>query len=232
MNYSMFAMFFSLGLLVGNTLNAQEGAPKEKPESASNVLTTEERIAKLVKLGSGVHEIKKDESGEIVQCVIVGQARISTSLGNAKGLEMARDKADLDCSAKFVKWLKEEVSVYQSTEDETIILLEGTQSDSDEGSTLRESGKSIDKNSKKMESTAKGFVRGLTLLHKHSDDKTYTIVKGWTRSNSQAVKKMARDEDDDIQKGSSKSGVKNSKDYLKEDSATSDDADSFFGNPK
>ena len=232
MNYSMFAVVFSLSLLASNILKAQESESIENPEAATKVLTTEERIAKLVKLGSGVHQIKKDENGEIVQCFIVGQSRISTSLGNAKGLEMARDKADLDCSAKFVKWLKEEVSVYQSTEDETIILLEGAQSDNDEGSTVRESGKSIDKNSKKMESTAKGFVRGLTMLHKHSDDKMYTIVKGWTRSNSQAVKKMAKDEDDDSQKSNRKSGMKNSKGDLKEESATSDDADSFFADPK
>ena len=228
MNYVSFASVALLSLLASNALYSQENEGKEKPDTAKKILSSEERLAKLVKLGAGVHEIKKDQNGEIVRCIIVGQSRISTSLGNAKGLEMAKDKAELDCSAKFVKWLKEEVVVYQSTDDETIILLEGTESDNEAENVLRESGKAVEKNSKKMESTAKGFVRGLTMLHKHSDDRTYTIVNGWSKANSDAVKQIGKDELSDIRK----SEKKKSKGDLKEESATSDDAGGFFDDPK
>ncbi len=78
--------------------------------------SVEEQMAKLAALGPGVHKIQKGKKGQITSCVVVGQARISTALGKAKGLELARDKANLDCSAQFVKWLKEEASVYQSSD--------------------------------------------------------------------------------------------------------------------
>ena len=65
--------------------------------------SVEEQLAKLTALGPGVHSIQKDKNGHITACVVVGQARISTSLGKTKGLELARDKANLACSAEFVK---------------------------------------------------------------------------------------------------------------------------------
>ena len=159
-------------------------------EGGNDVAKEMKRIAAL---GPGVHEVQKDKKGQITSCIIVGQARISTALGKAKGIELARDKANLDCSAQFVKWLKEEVSVYQSNEDETIILMEG--SEEKENDSLKESAKSVEKNSKKMESVAKGAVRGLQMLHKETDGdgKTYTVVKGFKASNLDALKKLSED---------------------------------------
>jgi hypothetical protein len=65
----------------------------------------EKQMEKVVALGPGIHKIQKDKKGHIFSCVVVGQSRISTALGKAKGLEMARDNANLVCSAEFVKWL-------------------------------------------------------------------------------------------------------------------------------
>lgn len=153
----------------------------------------EEAMAQIVALGPGVHNIQKDKKGRITSCIVVGQARISTALGKTKGSELAREKANLACSAEFVKWLKEEVTAYQSNDEETVILLEGTEGADDES--LKESAKSVEKSSSKMESISKGLVRGLQIIHKAVDgeSKTYTIVKGWKADTADGVKRISSD---------------------------------------
>lgn len=198
----------------------------------------EERMSNIVALGRGVHNPQKDKKGRITACVVVGQARISTVLGKAKGTENARDKANLACSAEFVKWLKEEVSVYQSNDEETVILLEGEEGGDDES--LKESAKSVEKSGKKMESLSKGLVRGLQLLHKEvdGDGKTYTVVKGWKADTAEGVKKVAADlasdkselSDSRDKKSTGEAGGKKKKldKDIESSSATSDDAAEFF----
>jgi hypothetical protein len=206
----------------------------QEDEGGSDVAKEMKRIAAL---GPGVHEVQKDKKGQITSCIIVGQARISTALGKAKGIELARDKANLDCSAQFVKWLKEEVSVYQSNEDEAIILMEG--SEEKENDSLKESAKSVEKSSKKMESVAKGAVRGLQMLHKETDGdgKTYTVVKGFKASNLDALKKLSddlkSDEPSSKKNGGSESGSAESKKKkndkeIESDSSTAGDAGDFL----
>lgn len=202
----------------------------------------EEQMANVIALGPGVHNIQKDKKGHITACIVVGQARISTALGKAKGIENARDKANLACSAEFVKWLKEEVTVYQSNDEETVTLLEGSEEGEEES--LKESAKSVEKSSKKMESLSKGLVRGLQVLHKdvNAEDKTLTIVKGWKLSTAQGVKKVADDlaSDEPEVNESKKSGGAGSKKPkskkidkdIESDSATSGDADEFFPKKK
>ena len=204
----------------------------------------EEQMAKIAKLDAGVHKIQKDKKGHIVSCVVVGQARISTSLGKAKGLELARNKANLDCSAQFVKWLKEDVQINESGGDESVVLMEGTEGD--DGDSLKESGKSVEKSSKKMESVSKGLVRGLQMLHKDVDGgkKLYTVVKGWKADNSEGVKKISADSASDEPAGKKeKSGnsdsandeadSKKTKDKtIDSESETSDDAADFFPKKK
>lgn len=206
--------------------------------------SVEEQLAKLAALGPGVHSIQKDKKGHITACVVVGQARISTSLGKTKGLELARDKANLACSAEFVKWLKEEVSLYESSDEETVILLE----DSEEGDVEapKESGKSVEKSGKKMELLSKGLVRGLQLIHKEvdGDGKTYTIIKGWKVDTAEGTKKVAADlaSDEPATKDkkagkavSSKEGSKAKKKIdieIESGSTTSDDAADFLPKKK
>ena len=178
-------LVFGMFLLGGQSSFGQE-VEDEAPSK-------EEEMAELAALGPGVHHILKDKEGNITSCMVVGQARISTVLGKAKGLEIARDKANLACSTEFIKWLKEEVTFFQSNEDETIFLMEGSEGDDDES--LSETGKSIDKNSRKSGSISKGLVRGLQIIHKDvdSDGETYTVIKGWSARTAQGVKKVASD---------------------------------------
>lgn len=144
-------------------------------------------MSKIAQLGPGVHAIKKDNKGRITSCVVVGQSRISTVLGKAKGLETARDRAKLDASGQFVKWLNEKVSIYQKSEDESILFIEGSEDNDKEA--LKESGKAVEKTTKKIESLSQGLIRGFQVLHVEvSDkDKSYTIVLGWDAKTARAV---------------------------------------------
>jgi hypothetical protein len=157
----------------------------------SDDATVSSEYKKIAALGPGVHAVQKDKKGRITSCIVVGQARISTVLGKAKGIELAKDKAILDCSAQFVKWLKEEVTVYQSNDEESIVLIEGQENKEDES--LLESGKAVEKSGKKMESLSKGLVRGLQIVHKEIDGngKTYTLVKGWKADTAERTKKIS-----------------------------------------
>jgi hypothetical protein len=145
-------------------------------------------LSDIAQLGPGVHAIKKDAKGRITSCIVVGQSRISTVLGKAKGLQTARERARLDASAQFTRWLRELVLVFSKSDDETILFLEGSE-DNDKDA-LTESGKAVEKTSQKMVSIALGLVRGLQLLHVEvSDkDKTYTIVMGWDAKTAAATR--------------------------------------------
>jgi hypothetical protein len=183
-------MLTMLGILcaVVASVHGQDvtGNEPEKP-------SVDEVMAKFIKLGPGVYAIKKNRQGRITSCVAVGQARISTVLGKGKGLEVARQKADLDASAQFVKWLKEEVTVNLSSDEETVILLEGAESGEDDS--FAESGKSVEKTSRKMQSVANGLIRGMQIIYKDVDGegRTYTLIKGWKADNSEGVKRLRAD---------------------------------------
>ena len=209
------------------------------PAICQEVVGTNPAVTKKIKdtvaLGQGVYAVETDKKGRISSCIIVGQARISTVLGKTKGLEMAREKAKLTCSAEFVRWLKEDVTVYVSSEDEAVILVEGSEGKGDDS--LNESGKAVEKNGKKMESISKGCVRGLMVLHKeiNGDGKTYTLVMGFKTSRLEGLKKLNEDLKVDEPKGkngkdSTSGGSKDKKaeKNIENESATSDDAGDFF----
>lgn len=162
-------------------------------EPAAERPSADQAMSKIASLGPGVHAIKKDKKGRIVSCVVVGQSRISTVLGKAKGLEVARKRANLNASAEFVKWLKENVTFVEDTDDQTISLLEGTEEENQD--TQKESGKDVEKIGTRSTSIAQGLVRGLQVLHVKTDgqDKTFTVLKGWKADTSEGVKRVASD---------------------------------------
>ena len=230
----MIRWIFSVAVLLAtcSAVSAKEG--KDDDEGPS----VDEQFARLVNLGPGVHNIQKDKKGRITSCIVIGQGRISTVLGKGKGMEVARQKANLAASAEFVKWLKEEVSVFSSNDDETVVLMEGTEGANED--TLKEAGKSVEKSSSKMESISKGLVRGLVLIHKdvNGDDKVYTIVKGWKADTADGAKKLsadlASDEPESGKNGSRKNSAGSSKGdkEIESSSATSDDAADFLPKKK
>lgn len=227
-------------LIFGSQITQAQKADKDDDTSS-----VEEAMKKIAALGPGVQSPQIDKKGRITSCLVVGQARISTVLGKAKGIQIAQDKANLDCSARFLKWIKEDATVVESADEENVILLEGSEGSDDES--LKEFGKSVEKNSKKMESVSKGLLRGLQVLYKEvdGDGKTYTIVKGWKADTAEGVKKIAADlaSDEPESKGdkSKKSTGGASKEKpaskkidkeIESGSATSDDAADFLPKKK
>lgn len=154
------------GLACG--LRAQEPIVPSAPNT--------DAIRVLADLGPGVHKIQKDDAGRMKSCVIVGQARISTVLGNAKGLETARTRATLNANAEFVRWMKSSVKAVESMTNESIVYLEGS------GAGLNESGKATEVTKDNVEVLAEGVVRGMTLIGVHQDGSNgvLTEVYGWT----------------------------------------------------
>jgi hypothetical protein len=192
---------------------------------------TAKALAKIADLGKGVHKIKKDDKGNIISCVIVGEAEISTVLGKTRGIQTARTKARLSCAAEFRKFLKEKVRVYEGTSSEEIILREGKEDGKEDGG-VKEAGKAVDKTTTKYETIASGLVRGLRVLHVEvkADDKNYILVMGWDAATSAATKKVAEDLKDGKPGKTDKGGTPGKKvdKKLENKKATSEDAKKFI----
>jgi hypothetical protein len=162
-----FALAMALGGMIGSS-HAQQ--------AASEATDTAGKIQQLAELGPGVHKIQKDEAGRMKSCVIVGQARISTVLGNTKGLELARKRANLNANAEFVKWMDGSVKAVESMANESIVYLEGS------AQAISESGKATEVTKDNVELVAQGIVRGMSLIGFHQDGAGggLTVVYGWT----------------------------------------------------
>ncbi len=198
---SLVALFITAALL-----------PADNPQDKKD--DKEALYARLAGGPSGVckTEMEKDNKGRIGAVLVVGKSRISTVLGKAKGLEIAQQRAVNDAKGKFMQWLKEDVTIRQGQDDETVILLEGMEEDGKDGG-KKESGKAIEKNTTKFESVAKGLLRGLQIVYYDQDGKelAYTVVMKWsTKSNEaarQAEKELNRPADNDLGKPGGPSGT-------------------------
>lgn len=188
--------------------------------------STSQAIQKLVKLGTGVHKVKCDKKGRIKTCVIVASSRISTVLGNTKGIAIAQKRAALAAKAEFVKWLKVDIEIRENSEDESTLFIEG--SEENDELALRESGKSLEKTTETINSISKGLISGLELIHKqvNSDDKELILVYGWSAETAAAIREMEKNKNQSSSKKKEKrlSGKKN----IKDKSVTSDNAKKFL----
>jgi len=133
------------------------------------------KIELLAALGPGVHKIKRDESGFLTSCVVVGQARISTALGQARGLQTARTSARLSAEKEFVKWFETHVRAVEYSGNQQIIMLES------DGQNMTETGKSAETTAEAITAAASGALRGLTVLGLQQDGngQLLTLVMGW-----------------------------------------------------
>jgi MinD-like ATPase involved in chromosome partitioning or flagellar assembly len=168
---------------------------------AVDVARGEEKVKEAAKIdyseiaeaGPGVYKVVTDKAGRIQSCLVVGSSRISTVLGAAKGKEIARQRAALQADAEFIKWLKAEVSVHETRQDEIILFLEGNKENDKEA--RREAGKATEKNTAQFQSAAKGLVRGMQVKHfeVNAKEKTLTVVKLWKAKTASAVKDIEKD---------------------------------------
>ncbi len=210
-------------------------AADKKEGAESKAVSVEEQMDNLVKQGPGVHNIKKDDKGRVQSLVIVGQSRLSTVLGAAKGKELARKRAAQSAKTAFVQWLGEAVVVCENAENETTLFLQGEESN--DKNALSEAGKAVEKNTDTYKSVAAGLVRGLTLLHTNlnAEDKECSVVYGWSLANAKSAKDTAT-HDPGIEKpsGNEPSEKKSSgkdmsdKKKIRSEKATSPEAEDFL----
>jgi len=166
------AVWMAVIALAGGVFDArgEEAAPAAPAPAPADA------IKQLADLGPGVHKVKKDDGGRLQSCVIVGQSRISTILGTAKGLEVAKKRARMNAQAEFVRWMKTAVAAVQLMSDSSMVVLKGNDK------TLSESGKAVELTSDNVSTLSEGVLRGLTIIGVHQDGKTetMTVVYGWT----------------------------------------------------
>jgi hypothetical protein len=187
-NPMRFRLLVPIAILAALSLQATLRAADEQNDS--------DEAAKIAALGPGVNAetVIKDKEGRIVSLLVVGQSRISTVLGKSKGLEVAREKADLDAEARFVQFLnKGTVKMTRSTDDETIELYEGTEGGGEDS--LKVASKASERLVVKKESAVQGFVRSLQKVAEsiNSEDKTLTVIKAWEADTDKSAKKLASD---------------------------------------
>ncbi|HIG30388.1 MAG TPA: formylglycine-generating enzyme family protein, partial [Verrucomicrobiales bacterium] len=136
-----------------------------------------QEIARGLEIGGGPFLKQMNESGEIITAAFVGSNRISTVLGAAKSKEIARSRAVLKAKAQFVKWLKEDVTVVESAEDETILVMEKY---------FSEVGKSIEPRTFKFSTFANRILRGLKtigfeiIVDEDTGEKEFRVMLYWS----------------------------------------------------
>jgi 5,10-methylenetetrahydrofolate reductase len=152
--------------------------------------TPEQIVKRLADLGPGVHEVKA-ENGRLKSLKVVGQDRISTVLGAAKGLQTAQKRATLKANAAFIEWMKSNVASVSATGDETIVTLQG------DGENVTKQGKSVETTKEGIAQAASGFVRGLTLVAKDQNADTLTLVYSWSPEKANLAKAAQKDNESD-----------------------------------
>jgi hypothetical protein len=137
--------------------------------------SNEQAVNRLAELGEGVHEVKI-EGGKLKSLMVVGQDRISTVLGEARGIQTAQKRATLKANAAFVDWMKLNVVSISSAGEETIVTL------TSDGQNLSEQGKASETTRQEIVTMSEGLVRGLSLVAKDQDPETQmmTLIFSWS----------------------------------------------------
>lgn len=156
--------------------------------------TPEQIVKRLADLGPGVHEVKA-ENGRLKSLKVVGQDRISTVLGAAKGLQTAQKRATLKANAAFVEWMKNNVASVSAMGDESIVTLKGEKEGDKES--LTEQAKSVETTTEGIAQAATGLVRGLTLVAKDQTADTLTLVYSWSPEKANLAKAAQKDNESD-----------------------------------
>lgn len=186
---------------------ATQGYTQDQTAEEAKAEKKREQIIQGLEIGGGPFMVEKNEAGEITSAAFVGSNRISTVLGASKGKEIARTRAVLKAKGQFVKWLKEDVTVVESAEDETILVMEGSETDGNES--FSEVGKSIEPTTSKFSTFANGILRGLrtiaidVIVDEDTGDKELRVMLYWSKEDSDAVKKLKKDLDSDEVAGGS-----------------------------
>jgi hypothetical protein len=178
MNSFMVGMGFWLasGLsAVGYYSDAPAKIPEEKKKAAAQA--------------EGVTNEEFNDKGELISCLICGKAEISTVLGKTRGVQRARDMAEIRAKAAFQKYLQEKVSVENNASEDEVIIKKGSEESGKDS--LKEEGTLVQKNSNKFKVMAEGLSRGLKVVYfdQNGEDKEYSVVLRYTKRSADAAEK-------------------------------------------
>jgi hypothetical protein len=181
--------------LMSVNVSADEPTKEENPvapvkiEAAEKKALTpnEEALQKIIKGPAGVFDPEYDEDGILLRLKIKGEAAVTRALSAARAERAARDQAQRDAKAAFVKFLKEEVSVRENEQEELIIV----EKDGEEQAGYKNVSTRI------IETKASGLLRGLIVLDERykgeGGARTATVVFGWSKKLADAARTAQRD---------------------------------------
>jgi len=188
------ACLLSVGVLA--TEPAKEEAPLTKTgvEAAEKkALTPEnaEALRKMLNAPAGVFDPEYDDDGVLLRLKIKGEAAVSRGLSAARAEIAARQSAERNAKAAFVKFLKEEVSVQENEREELIIV----EKDGEEQAGYKNVSTRV------IDTRANGLLRGLIVLDERytgeGGARKATVIFGWSKKLADAARtaqaEMARD---------------------------------------
>ena len=147
------------------------------------------RAAKYLESATpGVRVVDEQDlrDGRYVRVFVVGTATISTVLGPAEGLEIARERAEESAKAEFVKWLGSQVTVRTTSTNEDLIARQG------QAGEVTEQGKAVERRTKEYEERASALVRGLrpVAYEQKGTEQKLIIVYRWDARPDPARNKL------------------------------------------
>jgi len=194
---SLVAVVFAGLMSVG--VSAQEPTKEESPLTPAKIevaekkaLTAdEETLNKMISAPAGVFAPEYNEDGILLRLKIKGEMEVTRALGAARAERLARQSAERNAKAAFVKFLKEEVSVQENEREEVIIV----EKDGEEQAGYK------NVSTRTIETKANGLLQGLILLDERYTGegarRTATVVFGWSKKLADAARtaqaEMAKD---------------------------------------
>ena len=175
-------ILFAVAALICPSLQAAD-QPTETPEQI---------VQRLAGLGPGVQEVKTEANGKLKSVKVVGQVRISTVLGKAKGMEIAQKRAKASAFREYAEWIKTHVKSTSADGNEVMTISEA------DGNGQKEQSKASETNTDHVTVDADAIIHGLALVGKHVDaDGTLTLVFAWSSARAAEAKEAAAANSDD-----------------------------------
>ena len=197
---------------------AQDAEPERAPAVVQKIEADEKKammtpdpdepgddpVKEMLAAPAGVFDPEYDDDGILTRLKIKGEREVTTALRAARGDRLAREGADRNAKAAFVKFLKEEVSVRENEREEVIIV----EKDGEEQAGYKNISERV------IETRAQGLLRGLIVLLDHVEgegaNRKVVIVFGWSKKLADAARtaqsEMARETNPAVRPDSGNTG--------------------------
>ena len=144
----------------------------------------EDDVQLLIDLGCGVHE-GKTEAGKLESVKFVGQTRISTVLGKAKGMEIAQQNAKAIVFNEIADWCQWGVKSISDDGIEVMGILEEN--------AQNERSQASERPTHDVTSKTAAIIRDLVLEEQHvdPDGETLTLIYAWSPGRAAAAGRNA-----------------------------------------